>query len=247
MADEDLIPDAVESTKYEITPQQRKFWSFQRVTKPAFPKMDGKGRVHKPVDRFVLAKLAANRLKPVGLADRRTLIRRATFDLIGLPPAPEEIDAFLADASPEAFEKVVERLLASPRYGERWGRYWLDLARYSDGKIGTRTDAPYPNAFRYRDWVIQAFNDDLPYDQFVRAQLAADHLPEGEKEKHLAGLGFLALSPRGDDRVDVVTRTFLGFTVGCAQCHDHKYDRSPRKISTRCRGCFRVAPITSIR
>jgi hypothetical protein len=236
--DEDLVPDAVESTKYEITAQQRKFWSFQQVTKPALPKTDGKGQVLKPVDHFVLAKLAANDLKPVGLADKRTLIRRATFDLIGLPPTPEEIDAFLADASPNAFENVVERLLASPRYGERWGRYWLDLARYSDGKIGTRTDAPYPNAFRYRDWVIQAFNDDLPYDQFVKAQLAADHLPEDEREEHLAGLGFLALSPRGDDRVDVVTRTFLGFTVGCAQCHDHKYDPIPTKDFYSLQGVF---------
>ena len=236
--DEDIIPQATESTKYEITLQQQAFWSFQRVTKPALPKVGDKGQVQKPVDHFVLAKLEENDLKPVGLADRRKMIRRATFDLIGLPPTPEENDAFLADTSPSAFEKVVERLLASPHYGERWGRYWLDLARYSDGKIGTRTDTPYPNAFRYRDWVIQAFNDDLPYDQFVRAQLAADHLPEGEREKHLAGLGFLALSPRGDDRVDVVTRTFLGFTVGCAQCHDHKYDPIPTKDFYSLQGVF---------
>ena len=236
--DEDLVPETTESSTYEITPRQRKFWSFQPVKKPTLPQFAGKQKAHKPVDQFVLAKLAENNLTPVGLADKRTLIRRATFDLIGLPPTPEEIEAFLADTSPDAFEKVVERLLASPRYGERWGRYWLDLARYSDGKIGTRTDAPYPNAFRYRDWVIQAFNNDLPYDQFVRAQLAADHLPESEKEKHLAGLGFLGLSPRGDDRVDVVTRTFLGFTVGCAQCHDHKYDPIPTKDFYSLQGVF---------
>lgn len=236
--DEDLIPDATESTKYEITPQQRKFWSFQPVAKPALPKAIGEAKAHKPVDQFVLAKLRENNLKAVGLADKRTLIRRATFDLIGLPPTPDEIEAFVADKSPDAFDKVVERLLASPRYGERWGRFWLDLARYSDGKIGTRTDAPYPNAFRYRDWVIQAFNDDLPYDQFVRAQLAADHLPEGKREDHLAALGFLALSPSGDDRVDVVTRTFLGFTVGCAQCHDHKFDPIPTKDFYSLQGVF---------
>ena len=236
--DEDVIPQAAESTKYEITPQQRAFWSFQPVKKPALPKVSQKGQVQEPVDQFVLAKLAENGLKPVGLADKRTLIRRASYDLVGLPPTPEEIEAFLADKSPSAFEKVIERLLASPRYGERWARYWLDLARYSDGKIGTRTDDPYPNAFRYRDWVIQAFNDDLPYDQFVRAQLAADHLPEGEREKHLAALGFLALSPSGDDRVDVVTRTFLGFTVGCAQCHDHKYDPIPTKDFYSLQGVF---------
>ena len=236
--DEDLAPQAAESTTYEITPQQRKFWSFQPVSKPALPKLRGKEQVRKPIDHFVLAKLAANNLKPAGLADKRTLIRRAAFDLIGLPPTPEEIDAFLADTSAGAFEKVVERLLASPRYGERWGRYWLDLARYSDGKIGTRKDTPYPNAFRYRDWVIEAFNRDLPYDQFVRAQLAADHLPESEREKHLAALGFLALSPSGDDRVDVVTRTFLGFTVGCAKCHDHKYDPIPTKDFYSLQGVF---------
>ena len=236
--DEDLIVDAAESTKYEITQQQRKFWSFQTVAKPELPRAVGTAKGRTPVDHFVLAKLRENHLKPAGLADKRTLIRRSTFDLIGLPPTPDEIQAFLGDSSANAFAKVVERLLASPRYGERWGRYWLDIARYSDGKIGTRTDAPYPNAFRYRDWVIQAFNDDLPYDQFVKAQLAADHLPESEKQKHLAGLGFLALSPRGDDRVDVVTRTFLGFTVGCAQCHDHKYDPIPTKDFYSLQGVF---------
>jgi hypothetical protein len=190
------------------------------------------------MDRFVLAKLEQDGLKPVEQADKRSLIRRATFDLIGLPPAPEEIAEFLADESPDAFTKVVDRLLASPHYGERWGRHWLDLARYSDGKIGTRVDDPYPNAYRYRDWVIQAFNEDLPYDQFIRAQLAADLLTEGEKEKHRPALGFISLFPSGDDRVDVTAKTFLGLTVGCAQCHDHKYDPIPTKDFYSLQGVF---------
>ena len=235
---EDLAPQVSESTTFAVTPQQRAFWSFRPVSTPAPPEIRDGSRDIAPVDRFILARLEEQGIERAPAADKRTLIRRATYGLIGLPPTPEEIDAFLADSSPDAFETVVERLLASPRYGERWGRYWLDLARYADGKIGTSADAPYPNAFRYRDWVIRAFNDDLPYDQFVRAQLAADLLPEPEREKHLAGLGFLALSPSGDDRVDVVTRTFLGLTVGCAQCHDHKYDPIPTKDFYSLQGVF---------
>ena len=236
--DEDLPPTMGETSKYEIRPEQRAFWSFRPVSKPGLPAVKNTSWVRQPADHFVLAKLEAEGLEPVPAADKRTLIRRATFDLIGLPPTPEEIAAFLADDSPKAFETVVERLLVSPHYGERWGRYWLDLARYSDGKLGTRVDDPYPNAYRYRDWVIQAFNDDLPYDQFVRAQLAADLLPEPQREKHLAALGFHAFVPRGDDRVDVTTRTFLGLTVGCAQCHDHKYDPIPTKDFYSLQGVF---------
>ena len=236
--DEDLPPTMAETTKYAIRPEQRNFWSFRPVSKPALPPVKVVAWVREPPDHFILAKLEAESLEAAPAADKRTLIRRATFDLIGLPPTPEEIDAFLADDSPKAFEAVVERLLASRHYGERWGRYWLDLARYSDGKLGTREDDPYPNAYRYRDWVIQAFNDDLPYDQFVRAQLAADLLPDAEREKHLPALGFHAFVPRGDDRVDVTTRTFLGLTVGCAQCHDHKYDPIPTKDFYSLQGVF---------
>ena len=236
--DEDVQPTVGETTRYEIRPEQRAFWSFQPVSKPDLPTVKNKSWVRRPADRFVLAKLESTGLKPAPRADKRTLIRRATFDLIGLPPTPEEIKAFLADDSPGAFETVVERLLASPHYGERWGRYWLDLARYSDGKLATRADDPYPNAYRYRDWVIQALNNDLPYDQFIRAQLAADLLPEPDRAKHLPALGFHAFVPRGDDRVDVTTRTFLGLTVGCAQCHDHKYDPIPTKDFYSLQGVF---------
>ncbi len=181
-------------------------------------------------------------------ADKLTLLRRATFDLTGLPPTPEEVDAFLKDESPDAFEKVVDRLLASPRYGEAWGRMWLDVARYGEDDYRSldpmgRGFNPYPNAHLYRDWVIRAFNDDLPYDQFVTAQLAADLLDEPIASRHLPALGFLGLGPwyydngaveitRADerhDRVDAVSRGMLGLTVGCARCHDHKYDPIPTK------------------
>ena len=140
------------------------------------------------------------------------------------------MDAFLRDNSPDAFRKVVDRLLASPHYGERWGRYWLDVARYSDDRLNSTNDDPYANAFRYRDWVIQAFNEDMPYDLFVKAQIAGDLLGDKEKDKLAAGLGFYGLSPEfQDDRVDATTRGFLGLTVGCAQCHDHKFDPIPTK------------------
>jgi hypothetical protein len=167
-------------------------------------------------------------LKPVAQASRHDWIRRVTYDLTGLPPKPEDVDAFLRDRSKEAKAHVVDRLLASPQYGERWGRFWLDVARYSDDQLNSTQDQPYDNAFRYRDWVIQAFNDDMPYDVFVKAQLAGDQLPG--KEKMIAGLGFYALSPQfQDDRVDVTGKAFLGLTVACATCHDHKFDPIPTK------------------
>ena len=180
-------------------------------------------------------------LKPVSTTDRRTLIRRASFDLIGLPPTPEEVDAFLADPSPDAFRTFVDRLLASPRYEERWGRHWLDVARYADDKTVTR---PASDAFRYRDWVIGAFNDDLPYDLFVKAQIAGDLLPDVDN-RLVAATGLYTLSPdfgkdptgtrrlgcqetsHQDDRVDVTTRAFLGLTGGCACCHDYTFDPIP--------------------
>ena len=147
-------------------------------------------------------------LNPNGRADRRTLIRRATFDLIGLPPAPEEVDAFVNDPSPGAFEKVIDRLLVSPHYGERWGRHWLDLARYADGEVGVTVDKPFSNAFRYRDWVVDALNKDMPYNLFVKAQIAADQLPESAGL--LAGLGFQAIGADNHERVDVSTRVSSG-------------------------------------
>ncbi len=213
---------------YMITAQQRAFWAFQPVRDPAPPKVQHAQWAKSPIDRFIMAALEAKHLEPVRAADRRDLIRRATFDLTGLPPTPEEVAAFVADRSPDAFAKVVDRLLASPRYGERWGRYWLDIARYSDDHLNSTQDEPYPNAYRYRDWVIQAFNDDMPYDQFVRAQIAGDLVSVADRAKVEPGLGFYALSPEfQDDRVDATTRGFLGLTVACAQCHDHKYDPIP--------------------
>ncbi len=205
-------------------------WSLRPVRKPAGGSIDG----------LVQARLKAEGLEQGRMADRRTLLRRATLDLTGLPPTPEEMRAFLADESAGAFAKVVDRLLASPRYGERWARHWLDVARYSDGAQGARDDDPYPNAFRYRDWVIEALNADLPYNEFVKAQIAGDLLPGG---KHLAALGFQTIGESDNDRVDVTTRAFLGFTVGCAQCHDHKFDPIPTKDYYSLLGVFKSSKV----
>jgi hypothetical protein len=214
--------------QYTITKEQRAFWAFQPIGHPAPPQPRNTKWAHNDIDRFILAKLEAKGLKPNAPADKRTLIRRAYFDLTGLPPTFEEVNLFVADRSPDAFAKVVDRLVASPRYGERWGRHWLDVARYSDDKLNPTAEEPYPNAFRYRDWVIRAFNNDMPYDQFVMAQIAGDQM--AEPEKYQAGLGFYALSPEfQDDRVDATTRGFLALTVACAQCHDHKFDPVPTK------------------
>lgn len=222
-----------------ITAEQRAFWSFQPVKEPALPVLRDMAGVQSPVDRFVLARLEAKGLKPAPPAARRTLIRRASLDLTGLPPAPEEVEAFEADRSPDAFAKVVDRLLASPRYGERWGRHWLDVARYADDKLNSTEDEPYANAFRYRNWVIGAFNDDMPYDTFLKAQIAGDQMPSEDPMKFLPGLGFFALSPEfQDERVDALSRGFLGLTVACAQCHDHKFDPIPTRDYYALQGVF---------
>jgi hypothetical protein len=213
---------------YVITAQQHAYWAFRPVANPAVPKVRHASWAKSPIDHFILAALESRGLEPARPADRADLIRRASFDLTGLPPTPEEVSAFAADKSPDAFAKVVDRLLSSPRYGERWGRYWLDIARYSDDRLNSTQDDPYPNAWRYRDWVIQAFDDDMPYDLFVKAQIAGDLIPTPDRAKLEPGLGFYALSPEfQDDRVDATTRGFLGLTVACAQCHDHKYDPIP--------------------
>ncbi len=225
---EDAKPPAPKGPAYVITPAQRSFWAFQPVRKPPLPAVKGIAWAKSPLDRFLQAKREASGLEPVKPADKLTLIRRAYYDLIGLPPTPEEIDAFLQDSSPAAFAKLVDRLLASPHYGERWGRYWLDVARYSDDKLDSEVEDPYPNAFRYRDWVIQAFNDDMPYDLFVKAQIAGDLLDH--KEKFITGLGFYGLRPKmemQDDRVDATSRGFLALTAACSQCHNHKFDPIP--------------------
>lgn len=232
--------------KYVILPEQRSFWSFQPLKNPAPPAVKDMRWPKTAIDKFVLARLEKEGLKPVRSATKRDLLRRAYLDLTGLPPTPEEIQGFERDTSPDAFAKVVDRLLASPHYGERWGRIWLDVARYGEDDYRSldpmrRGFNPYPNAYVYRDWVIQAFNDDMPYDQFVKAQIAGDLMEASVRHKTIAGTGFLGLGPwyydngstevtRADerhDRVDVVTRGFLGLTVACARCHDHKYDPIP--------------------
>jgi mono/diheme cytochrome c family protein len=225
-AAKDAVPPP---SKYHISEKQRSFWSFRPVRKPALPAVRDAKWAKTPVDHFVLAKLEEKGLRPVAPADRRTLIRRVYFNLTGLPPTLAEVEAFERDKSPDAFAKVVDRLLASPHYGERWGRYWLDVARYSDDRLASQFEIPHPSAFRYRDWVIDAFNRDMPYDVFVKAQFAGDLIPGREKEL-AAGTGFFALSPeQQDDRVDAATRGFLGLTVACAQCHDHKFDPIPTR------------------
>ncbi|WP_419160870.1 PSD1 and planctomycete cytochrome C domain-containing protein [Candidatus Palauibacter sp.] len=226
-----------------VTVAERGFWSFRLLAHPTPPEPERTEWARTEIDPFVLAKHEEKGLEPLEMADRRQLIRRATFDLTGLPPTPEQIEEFVNDPSPDAFEKVVERLLASPHYGERWGRHWLDVARYGeDDTRGLARDGSgrerYPSAYVQRDWVVEAFNRDMAWDRFVKAQLAGDLLEEPERGQGIAGLGFLGGGPwyydladppvaRADerhDRVDVTTRGFLGLTVGCARCHDHKYD-----------------------
>jgi mono/diheme cytochrome c family protein len=233
--------------KYVISPERRNFWSFLPLKNPPAPLVRDTKWPKTNINRFVLARLEKEGIKPVGPASKHDLLRRAYLDLTGLPPAPEDQQAFEKDQSPEAFAKVVDRLLASPHYGERWGRIWLDVARYGEDDYRSlnpkpRGYRPYPNAWAYRDWVIRAFNDDLPYDQFVKAQLAGDLMDPALRYKMLPATGFLGLGPwyydngsnevtRADerhDRVDAVTRGFLGLTVQCARCHDHKYDPIPQ-------------------
>jgi hypothetical protein len=219
---------------------RRSFWSFQAPTDPPVPRVTDAAWTRTLIDRFVLAKLEANGLKPSPEADKRTLIRRVTYDLTGLPPTPDEVEAFEADASADAYEKLVDRLLASPRYGERWGRHWLDLARYSDTKgyvYSDREESQFVHAYAYRDWVIKALNEDVPYDRFLMLQIAADQVvaPDAADKSDLAAMGFLTVGRRFlgiphdiiDDRIDVVTRTTQGLTVACARCHDHKFDPIP--------------------
>ncbi len=215
-------------TNFTITAEQRGFWSFQPVRKPKIPAVRHAAWARTDIDRLLLQPIEAKGVTLAPPALKRTLLRRAYFDLTGLPPSAEQIEAFERDASPDAFAKVVNQLLDSPRYGERWARYWLDVARYSDDRLESEVDAPYENSFRYRDWVIRAFNEDMPYDRFVKAQIAGDLMGETEKGKYSAGLGFYALRPdTQEDRVDVTGRAFLGLTTGCAQCHNHKFDPIP--------------------
>ncbi len=234
-------PEAVQVTA--------ELWSLRPVVKPDVPDVEHPNWVTSSVDAFVVQQLENNDLETAPRADNITLIRRATFDLHGLPPTPEEIDAFLSDTTSDAFAKVIERLLNSPRYGERWGRHWLDLASYADSH-GFELDYPRPNAWRYRDYVIQSFNDDKPYDQFLHEQLAGDVIAPEEPSAAVA-TGFLAAGPwdysgyitaiqgtaasRGtrlqdlDNMLTTVMTTTIGLTVGCAKCHDHKFDPIPQR------------------
>ncbi len=239
----------------------RKFWSFTplaRVEPPAAAEGTS------PIDAFVRAKLNQNYLDSAPPADKRTLLRRATFDLTGLPPTPQEVEAFVADPSPEAFDHVVDRLLASPHYGERWGRHWLDVARYADSN-GMDENIAFGNAWRYRDYVVRAFNDDKPFDQFIVEQIAGDLLPQSEDA--LAATGFLALGAHVlaepdlqklemdiiDEQIDTIGKAFMGMTLGCVRCHDHKFDpitqedyyalaaifRSTRSLSPETKGAIK--------
>jgi hypothetical protein len=222
-------------SKFTITDEDRAHWAFQPIHDPAPPPVRDADWARTSIDRFVLARLETEGLPPSPRADKRTLLRRATFALTGLPPTPAEVEDFLADNSPDAFARVVDRLLASPHYGERWARHWLDVARYGEDQAHTFEARLYTQGFRYRDWLIRALNDDMPYDEFLRQQLAADLLgPADRSNPNLPALGFFAVGPvyygdrkmldQMDDRIDTITRGLLGLTVSCARCHDHKFD-----------------------
>jgi len=234
-ADQD---DAPQSPAEQIDEFRNSHWAFQPIVAAEPPQVAQTQWPQQPLDQFILARLEAAGLTPNPPADRRALIHRAYFALIGLPPSYEEVEAFVADPSPDAFAQVVDRLLENRHYGERWARHWLDIARYADttGYMGGSRETRYPYAYTYRDYVIAAFNDDKPFDRFILEQLAADQLKlEGDEQSALAAMGFLTVGRRFmnrqhdiiDDRIDVVTRGFLGMSVACARCHDHKFDPIP--------------------
>ena len=232
-----------------LSDEARSHWAYQPVKKPAVPAVKYRAWCATPVDAFIVQKLEEKQMIPAKPATKTTLLRRATYDLTGLPPTISEIRAFLTDGSPNAFATVVDRLLASPHYGERWARYWLDTARYSDTS-GDRTnnqakDYRFPYAWTYRDYVIRAFNSDKPYDRFIMEQLAADQLSDLEDQRDLAALGFITVGDRTgnandviNDRIDTVTKGFLALTVACARCHDHKFDPIPTKDYYALHGIF---------
>ena len=223
-----------------ITEEHRRFWAFRPISRPRIPSVKNTSWARNPIDAFVLAKLEARGLTPAPPTDRRTLIRRAYFDLIGLPPTPEEVEAFVADRSPHAWETVIDKLLASPHYGERWGRHWLDIARYADSN-GLDENKAFAHAFRYRDYVIDSLNKDKPYDRFLTEQLAGDLLPaesDEQRNEQTTATGFLVLGAKVlaeqdkpklvmdivDEQIEVVSKAFMGLTIACARCHDHKFD-----------------------
>lgn len=232
-----------EKSASTISHEARDFWAYKPPLEPSVPTVADKAWPRSPIDFFLLSSLEARGLKPASPADKRALIRRATFDLHGLPPTPGEVEAFLSDTSSEAFAKLIDRLLASPRYGERWGRRWLDIARYADSN-GMDENMAMAEAWRYRDYVIGAFNKDMPYDEFVQQQLAGDLLAPADDAanfERLVATGFLVLGPKMlaeddpvkmemdivDEQIDTIGRAFMGLTLGCARCHDHKFDPIP--------------------
>ena len=233
-----------------VTASDRQFWSFQPLKKAEPPAVKDAGKwARTPIDRFILAKLEEKGIAANPIADKRKLIRRAYFDLIGLPPTPDDVERFVSDASPDAWEKAVERLLASPQYGERWARHWLDVARYADS-TGYEKDEDRPNAYHYRDFVIRALNQDMPYDRFVKLQLAGD-LIEPQNPQAWTATGFITAGPteteketdksrydEWDDMVSTVGSSMLGMTIACARCHDHKYDPIPTKDYYRLLAAF---------
>jgi hypothetical protein len=246
-----------------ITAEERNFWSFQPIRRPPVPTVRHADRVRTPLDAFLLARLEQQGLSFATDADKSTLIRRATFDLLGLPPSPEEVDCFLADSSPDAYEKLIDRLLASPHYGERFGRHWLDVAGYADSE-GYTNDTVRPHAYKYRDYVIRAINADRPFDQFLQEQLAGDEMVRPpyrdlspQDVERLTATGFLRMAPDGTaspgvnlaeasnqvlaDTLKAVSIGLLGLTVGCAQCHDHRHDPIPQTDYYRLRAIFEPA------
>jgi hypothetical protein len=256
-----LNPGGAPGEEYQISAEQRRFWSFQPVKVTAPPPVRDEAWCRSPLDRYILAALEARGLRPAPLADKRTLLRRATFDLTGLPPTPAEVEAFQADESPNAFAKVVDRLLNSPHCGERWARHWLDVVRYADSHDARIVNGPgsimdMTESYHYRDWVVDALNRDLPYDQFIINQIAGDLIPPKEPgDVNIPGIiatGMLAIGNWGggdadkeklltdiaDDQVDVVSRAFLGLTVACARCHDHKFDPIPTEDYYSLAGIF---------
>ncbi len=243
-----------DSTELTLTDAQRGHWAFQPIKRPVPPRLTRfQATATNPIDQFVLAKLEANSLSFSPPASKMALIRRVTFDLIGLPPMPEEIEAFVNDSTTDAYEKLIERLLASPHYGERWGRHWLDLVRYAETD-GFEHDAVRPHSWRYRDYVIRSFNEDKPYDRFVREQLAGDEFWPGDPDALIA-TGFNLLGPDMVDSSDQVQRrhntlndmtdttalAFLGLTIGCARCHNHKFEPLSQRDYYSLQACFTPA------
>jgi len=238
---------ASEHSDLVVTDADRQHWAYRPLSVVDPPAVNDNGWCATPIDRFILAALEAKSLRPSRPADRRTLIRRVYFDLIGLPPTPDEVEAFVADSRETSYEELVDKLLDSQHYGERWGRHWLDLTRYADSD-GLESDADRPNAYRYRDFVIRAFNYDLSYQKFVRWQLAGDEY-EPDDPQAIAATGLLTTSPNEvltpriieeerlrlrynelDDTAVTTAATFLALTLGCARCHDHKFDAIPTRF-----------------